>query len=108
MPHSLDHKDIYETLINIANENGIVSSDEQNMLEKINEDIEKYFEVLDNSYEDDIITSEEQHKLYQMRKNILDSALAVAKEDDEVSQEEFALLQAVKSIIEALEENEHY
>ncbi|MHA2503086.1 MAG: hypothetical protein ACXAE3_09460 [Candidatus Kariarchaeaceae archaeon] len=108
MPHDLHPSEINQKMIDIAKQNGIITADEQAIIESVKENIAKYFEVLHQSYDDDIITSDEQNDMYALRKRIMDEAVEIAKDDNQITQDEFALLRVIKSILEEMEYNEHY
>ena len=108
MPHILQPSEINKKLLTIASQDGIISKDEKALIDSVKKNIAKYFAVLNESYDDDIITSDEQNSMYRIRKQILDEALQVAKQDNQVTQEEFALLNTIRSILEEMEYNEHY
>jgi hypothetical protein len=61
MPHILHPSEVNQKLIEIASRDGIISEDEQAILENVRKNITKYFKVLYESYDDDIITADELH-----------------------------------------------
>jgi hypothetical protein len=108
MPHNLRAEDLLQQILNVAEEDGIISDDEQAMISSIKSNLAKYFEILDLNYEDGIITSEEQYEFYQARKKILEEALVIAREDEKITQDEFRIVQALRDVIRQIEEEEHY
>ena len=108
MKDDLSKETICNKLLEIAKANGIVSADESNILDSVRMDIQKYYTVLDESYKDNIITADEQHQLYEIRKEILEDALKIAKSDSRITREEYNLLRAIRDIILDLEMNEDY
>lgn len=106
--HQFNPKKIYNQILDKANEDGIITSDEQAIIDSIKSNISKYQEILEDSYEDEIITAEEQNDMYLSRKHMLEEALSIAKEDNKITQDEFKLLKIIRQIIGEMENQEHY
>ncbi len=108
MPHKMNPQKIYQMLCKIAMEDGIVSDSEQTLIDMIKKNIEKYYVVLDEAFDDNVITTEEHFNFYNLRKKVIDEAIKVAKADETISPDEFKLLKALQSILEEVEVDEHY
>jgi hypothetical protein len=108
MPHNLKATDMIAEILKAAKEDGIISEDEQALIDSIQANIAKYYRILDKSYEDGVITSDEEHNFYEARKIILEEALKVAREDEQITQDEFRIIKVLRHVIRKMEENEHY
>jgi len=108
MPQSIDPEQLYQRMLEVANEDGIISEDEQALIDNVRANISKYFQILRDSFEDKIITEEEQYEMYESRKRILEEALQVAKGDEKITQDEFKLLSTIREILQEMEYNENY
>lgn len=106
--HNFNPEEIYQRIIDKANEDGIITSDEQALIDNVKDNIAIYSAIVKESYEDEIITSEEQNDMYLTRKQILKEAIEIANKDDTITQDEFNLLQIIRRIITDMEDQEHY
>ena len=106
--YKIDIEKLYQKLIDTANKDGIITSDEQKLIDNIRKNIEKYSKILNESYADNIITADEQNDLYTFRKKIMEEALIIAKQDHKITQDEFSLLRCIKDILDDMEANETY
>ncbi|MDH5402532.1 MAG: hypothetical protein OEY49_08585 [Candidatus Heimdallarchaeota archaeon] len=72
---SIDFKDVLEQLTLVAKEDGKVTSEEEDFLEKLRQDIEKYEKSVKQAKEDDFISDDEFHDLVLVRDQILANAI---------------------------------
>ena len=93
---------VMEDLIDLAMSDEKISTDEQQILFTINENLQEYVKLTIASVSDNVITEEEQQKLSEVRQKIINEAEKVAKNDEQVSLEEKKLLDSLVSAIKAM------
>jgi len=99
MESDIDIKNIYEKLFSIAKEDGIVKADEKALIQNIMSNIGKYFQIIDQNFVGSL------KEFHENRKKIMDEAMATAKADNNVSDDEYSILLQLQKILEEIEEN---
>jgi len=90
----IDHiSDVLDELWNLAEKDEMVSPDEQEILENIQNSIESYQRLASKIIEDHDISDDDLEKLYVFEKQIVQSASSEALKDGYISGEEGDLLQ---------------
>jgi MFS family permease len=89
----------FNDLFDVANGDGVISSDESNMLNRIANDFSKYGEILEEAIADGVLTEEEKEKLLEMREDILTDSVRQANLDGHMTEEEEALYKKLQVII---------
>ncbi len=92
-------KDIYLKLIDKAFTNGIISTDESQMLEKIKNELVDFDKYLTIAMEDRIITPDELETLKKIQNSIVSEAETVAKEDKIITRDEEILLETLNKLL---------
>ena len=80
-----------------ANKDGIITDEERKLIDTVSVDLETYFDTLDHALEDNIITSEEEEKLEEIKENILKRTYVVARKDQIISEDEQKLMAKLAS-----------
>ncbi len=92
-------KSTIKELLDIAEKDGVISSEEFELLEQVRVDADSYAVHLAEAKSDGIITAEEEERLSKLKQQILDRAEIVAKIDGHLSDDEKALLTTLKNFI---------
>jgi hypothetical protein len=95
-----DSDDFVEYLLQIAQSDGILSSEEQNFINVMQKEIDK------TAIEDGVITHSEKISLFQKRLKILQRALDTVLSDFSITDDEHDLLDELKVRISQLEDEE--
>ncbi|MHA2172897.1 MAG: hypothetical protein ACXAB7_23795 [Candidatus Kariarchaeaceae archaeon] len=95
--------DIYEQLLAKATEDGVISPEEQAILNQAKFDLDYYEKLLQLAVLDDIITSDESNQLKVARNKILKGAWVVADEDAVITKDEAELLNLLLKILKDIE-----
>ncbi|OLS20051.1 MAG: hypothetical protein HeimC2_39050 [Candidatus Heimdallarchaeota archaeon LC_2] len=82
-----------------AKEDGVISEDEYNILEKVSFDVAEYNLYLEKSTEDDYIDEVEYKKLHELKNKIVFNAMGVASKDGKVTDDEHALVSEIIRIL---------
>ncbi len=90
--------DVYEQLLAKATEDGVISPEEQAILNQAKFDLDYYEKLLQLAVLDDIITSDESDQLKAARDKILKGAWVVADEDSVITKDEADLLNLLLKI----------
>lgn len=94
---------VWTQLTAVAYNDGIITQDEQSLLNQIMIDLQKYSEVLEIALEDGIITDDELVFLKEARLNLWSKANVVALQDAIISPDEQQILEKLKEIAHELE-----
>lgn len=90
-------KDLYK----IALADGTITHDERDLLQTVNQDINKFVKAYGKALDDHIITQKESDKLKNIWEKIYDNAEETAKIDEIItSDEQTLLLRIAESVIE--------
>ena len=95
-----------EYLMNIANKDGIVTEEEEELIEKILLEVQNYETIFKEAIVDQKLDSEERLKLFKAKLNILRNAAKAVHEDLHVSQDEEEILKGLRSIFPDMQESE--
>jgi len=95
-----------EYLLEIANKDGIVTDEEQKLIDKILLEVQNYENVFKEAIEDQKLDSGERLKLFKAKLNILRNAARAVHEDLHVSQDEEEILKGLRSIFPDMQESE--
>ncbi|MCH8907131.1 MAG: hypothetical protein IH840_08585 [Candidatus Heimdallarchaeota archaeon] len=99
-------KAIYDELLRIAKNDEVITNDEEVLIDNIMKNVHQYYKILDEFQQDGVVDSNEHHQLYSQRKKILEEAIELARNDQEVTKEEFNLLMGLRKIIAGIEKGE--
>lgn len=84
----------------LAKQDGIISKDEQDLLDQVKVNIESFIEEYKRAWEDNRLSKDEKKKLTKLWDNIYEKSLESAKKDNNVTAEEFQILiQVLKTIV---------
>jgi tellurite resistance protein len=97
---------VLDYLVKVAKEDGIISEDENSFLKVVEAEIEKYKTYLGKTLEDSKITLSEKIYLVKSRKEIIQRAIDVVREDDKVTEEEQNLLDTLEIKLQDLDKYE--
>lgn len=92
-------QDLYDLLLKKAKEDGIITSEEQAILDHVELEIEKYEKMVEEAMEDNVITEEESNQLKKQRSIMLEGAWVTADEDSVISQDEARLLNLLLKLL---------
>ena len=90
----------YADMLKNAQKDGIISEDEERLLESISGNYGVYQKSLKDAVKDGIIGDEEEAELRKLRKRIYEEALKTALADGVITDEEKAILNILKDSIE--------
>jgi hypothetical protein len=86
-------------LMEVANEDGFVSSDEIEIIKQAEVDVDSYTTVLKEALADGIIDEKEKTFLDELKSLIIERAETIATLDDVVSDDEKAMLSKLSEIL---------
>ncbi|MHA2295519.1 MAG: MFS transporter [Candidatus Hodarchaeales archaeon] len=92
----------WNVLMSIALEDGIITDEEQVLLDKIMDSILNYAQVLEEALEDGIITKNEEKSLLRAYNQISRDVHKIALHDTKISQDEMAILTKLANVIRKL------
>jgi hypothetical protein len=92
----------YEKLLEIAKEDGIITDDEQKILETAKTAIENFDEYVDEALEDGFVTVSEHTKLLKLQDRLLRDTESQALEDDHITEDEQLLIDLLKKTVRTL------
>jgi len=90
---------IWEKLLTIANEDGVISTDEEIMLENIKQNLKKYYDARASNDEGDELLVLQHHL------DIMREAYDTAYLDDKLSEDELQLLKGLQKIVNRMAES---
>ncbi len=94
-------KSIWDELIKVAEEDGIISDDEKVLLENIKKNLEKYYTSLKEEPKDD----SEKLKVFEAQLDIMREAYDTAYLDNKISKDELELLKKLQKIVRKIIED---
>ena len=94
-------KSIWDELIKVAEEDGIISDDEKVLLENIKKNLEKYYASLKEEPKDD----SEKLKVFEAQLDIMREAYDTAYLDNKISKDELELLKKLQKIVRKIIED---
>ena len=97
-----DLEKIWQKLQEVALRDNIITIEEEEIIESVIKNVEKFEEVLANALEDGDITIDEKKQLETARKRIIDEAYDIAVLDDHVPPEEERLLRTIATIVKSM------
>ena len=95
--------DIMKYLVDIAVNDGIISDDERNFINVMQNEIENYKSDLTKSLEDGKITINEKLQLVKSKKNMMRKALDTVREDMNITSDEQKLLDGLDEKLKELD-----
>ena len=87
-------------IIEKAEEDGIITLEEANIIEKGKENLDKYITMVNQALEDDIITQEERNDLIDLEEKMMADSYFVALEDNILDRHELLLLKTLYRTID--------
>ncbi|MCH8907663.1 MAG: hypothetical protein IH840_11280 [Candidatus Heimdallarchaeota archaeon] len=109
MPDSeinFDPQELLDELLEVAQSDGIVSSDEKNLIKTVEKEMAKYQNLLKKANEDGVIDKGEKLKLFGMRLNVVRKAFDTVQKDMQVTKDEQDLLDALMAKLNKLQDFE--
>ncbi|MHA2170681.1 MAG: hypothetical protein ACXAB7_12375 [Candidatus Kariarchaeaceae archaeon] len=97
-----DLEKIWQKLQEVALRDNIITIEEEEIIESVIKNVEKFEKVLKHALEDGKITVDDKKELEKARKRIIDEAYDVAILDDRVPPEEEQLLRTIATIIKGM------
>jgi len=88
-----------KTLMEVAEQDGIVTKEEKEIIEQVKFDSDVYQLMLNDAYDDDVITEKELENLKKLKELILSRAEVIASLDDIVSEDEQNLLTKLSEVL---------
>lgn len=88
-------KTAIEKIIEKANDDGVITEEECNIIKAAKEGFSKYMELLSSSMEDGIIDQDEMNRLIDLEEKIMSDTYFVAMQDDNLSFDEMILLKTL-------------
>ena len=92
MSHNKKIRDVLLLLFNKAEEDGLISEDEKQIIDSVELSVERYEKELEKALEDGILTEDEIFLLVSLKKDILLDAWNKAEDDWQLSKEEEELI----------------
>ena len=103
MDDQSDMQKLYDKLIDKAKEDGVITEEEQAILDQVKINIEDYEKLLSEALDDNIITEDEAKELRNTRAKMLDSAWITADKDAEINPDEAGLLNLLLNLLKKIE-----
>ncbi|MHA2090898.1 MAG: hypothetical protein ACW98K_08570 [Candidatus Kariarchaeaceae archaeon] len=97
-----DLEKIWQKLQEVALRDNIITIEEEEIIESVIKNVEKFEKVLGHALEDGNITIDEKKQLETARKRIIDEAYDIAVLDDHVPPEEERLLRTIATIVKGM------
>ena len=101
-PNPILFSELYKKLVSKAQEDGVITEEESNILESVKLAGAEYDQYLAKASDDGIIDEEESAKLKTLRTQMLDAVRAEAQKDYKVSDDERAMLSTFVKILKNL------
>ncbi|MCY3413199.1 MAG: hypothetical protein INQ03_16285 [Candidatus Heimdallarchaeota archaeon] len=99
--------EIYNRLVKKAEQDGIISREEQNLLNRVKMTTMKFKQYYEKAKEDEIIDADESAQLEQWKKDVLLQAWDEADKDQEIQKDEAALLNLLLRLVKNLDLQEY-
>lgn len=96
---SEEFSEIMKKLFEKANEDGIVSAEEEAIISRAKIDLEKYVHMVEKAKEDGIIDLGESKQLEEFKHRILSNAGIIAAKDFKVTQDEKLLIKRLAELL---------
>ncbi len=87
-------------IIEKAEEDGIITVEEANIIEKGKENLDIYIKMVNQALEDDIITQDERNELIDLEEKLMSDSYFVALEDNIIDRHELLLLKTLYKTID--------
>ena len=101
--HRLEElRNALDKIIQKAKEDGIITEDEQRLIDTTKANIQAYQDLVELALEDGVITQEERNKLIDLEEKIMADAYETANEDQTITLEEANL---IKILIKSFDKN---
>jgi MFS family permease len=104
---SVDVSIIWDRLMKVALQDGIVDNDEKELLDSIMINLKEYGKTLERALRDNIITEEEKIELLLARNKLIQEAEAVASKDAEITEVEAKIIDKLMKIVHQLHIDHH-
>ena len=98
-----DMQKLYVKLLEKAKEDGVITEEEQAILDQVKINMEDYEKLLTEALEDQIITEEEAKELRNSRAKMLDVAWLTADKDAKIDKDEAGLLNLLLNLLKKIE-----
>ncbi|MHA2091821.1 MAG: hypothetical protein ACW98K_13290 [Candidatus Kariarchaeaceae archaeon] len=96
-------EEIWNQLVDIAKSDGVITQDEEVLLDTIKSNLERYY----NSLEENPLTDEEKLEVFAAQVDIMSEAYDTAHIDGKISHDEYELLKKLQKIVTKFAEDEH-
>lgn len=103
MDELTDMQKLYEALLTKALEDGVISKDEQAILDQVKMNVLDYEKLLSEAFEDGIIDEDEAKQLRDSRAKMLELAWMEADTDAMINTDEAGLLNLLLSLLKKIE-----
>ena len=82
-----------------AEEDGIITKEEKELLNQIKIDLQEYNSLLKNALEDGVITEDEEKMLHQFKKKLLKSAYDLSRKDNLIDKDEREIISLLVKLL---------
>lgn len=96
-------EEIWKQLVDIAKSDGVITKDEEVLLDNIKTNLERYY----SSLQEKPITDKEKLEVFASQVDIMSEAYDTAHIDGEISHDEYELLKKLQKIVTKFAEDEH-
>ncbi len=103
MDDQSDMQKLFGKLLDKAKEDGVITDEEQAILDQVKINIDDYEKLLHRALDDNIITEDEAKELRNSRAKMLDTAWVTADKDAEIDSDEASLLNLLLSLLKKIE-----
>ena len=90
--------EIWNELVKLAEEDGVISKDEDDLMKSILSDLGEYTSTLEKAQSDGKIDVHEFKELREFRANIVKKAIKKAKLDDKITKDELRIIHKLQQI----------
>ena len=98
-PPASSSEEIWKLLREKALSDGIITLEEEKLISNIVLDVEAYNQMVHEAREDGKITENEKTELFEGRIEILEKAYAIAREDQNISDDEVEILKSIVKLV---------
>ncbi len=97
--HTTNLQEIFEKLIQLAFEDGLITEDEQRLLDGIQLKLDELEKAIEEALIDHYLSAEEEHILKEKRSEIMDEAWRIVTSDNVITQDESILVKALINLL---------
>ncbi|MCH8908838.1 MAG: hypothetical protein IH840_17265 [Candidatus Heimdallarchaeota archaeon] len=91
--------EVYNKILQKAKEDGVITDEEQAILDRLKLDVDKYKEMLKKAKADNIITEGEARELQELRAKMIDRAYHTADQDSVIDSDEASILNLLLKLL---------